>query len=440
MNTHRHPGLNTRTTNPNNQEREEIPTRLEEVNLEDISIHFLGKYSTHPDWKEIISTCNDYGQSLAHIAVTLDYSRLLQHLLRWKIDLNAVDSMGLSALHYAYLFKQEECARILIHSGVNRLVLDDLGRSPADLGPSLEIRLRSVMDSDSSAVGAPAIECDTETPDEAGKLYATQLLIQQWMGESEGERRGEVPPSRYQSHETSSPPALDYMGVPCDSSSSLVARTPEERSTPVVAEKIDSEALIETATSTHSIHPPSPISEVSLQTQESNSPSDTGQHPVSPVGDAITTPGPEDTQIYRGIIDFPRLARRELSVNRTTRKGPLLDPMLPVFLETDVTNLKARLIEEGAAQEDADLCDEIFKGGITNEALERRLTRSQCEKLGVRDGMVFRILLEGTDEFCSRHRCRLCPRNYSRAYKNHRDALRHLRKDHFGLFFECLQW
>ena len=40
------------------------------------------------------------------------------------------------------------------------------------------------------------------------------------------------------------------IGAPCD-----VARIPEERSTPVAAEEIDSEALIETATSTHSVHP-----------------------------------------------------------------------------------------------------------------------------------------------------------------------------------------
>ena len=38
------------------------------------------------------------------------------------------------------------------------------------------------------------------------------------------------------------------IGAPCD-----VARIPEERSTPVAAEEIDPEALIETATSTHSV-------------------------------------------------------------------------------------------------------------------------------------------------------------------------------------------
>ena len=279
MNTHRNQSLNTRTTTSDNQEREEIPTRLEEVNLEAISIHFLCTYSTEPNRKQIVSTCNDYGQTLAHIAVTLGYIRLLQHLFRWEINLNAVDSMGLSALHYAYLFKQEECAKFLIHSGVDRFILDDLGRSPADLDPSLELRLGSTIDidSDSSADGAPALECDTEMPDDAGKHYAKHFLIQHWMREGEDERRDEAPLSRCQSQETSSPPALDsaderVWGVSYDGSSSLAVRTPEGHSTPIVAEEIDRKALLETTTPTHLTHPPSPMFEVLPQTQEANRP------------------------------------------------------------------------------------------------------------------------------------------------------------------------
>jgi len=177
MNTHQDPSLNTNTTHSNNQAREE-PPRLEEGSIENISIYVLRTYSSHSNWKQIVSTCNDYGQNLAHIAITLGYVRLLQHLFRWQIDFNVVDSMGFSALHYAYLFKQEECAKILIHSGVDRFILDDLGRSPADLDPSLDVRLHSIMDidGDSSANGVPRIEFDTEIPDEAGKLYAKYLL------------------------------------------------------------------------------------------------------------------------------------------------------------------------------------------------------------------------------------------------------------------------
>ena len=304
MDTHRNPSLNTRNTNSNNQEREEIPTMLEEVNLEDISIHFLCTYSTDPNWKQIISTCNDYDQTLAHIAVTLGYSRLLQHLFRWQIDLNAVDSMGLSALHYAYLFKQEECAKFLIHSGVDRFILDDLGRSPADLDPSLEAILRSnmIIHGGSSAEDAPPIEYNTEIPDEAGKLHAKHFLIQQWMKEGEDEKRGDVPLSRCQSQETSSPPALDSADeragvVPYDDSSSLVVRTPEAHSTPVVKEEIDSEALVETATPTHLTHPPSPISEVSPQTQEASSHALSYPLSLSLSKSTVSTPAPSNSHL-----------------------------------------------------------------------------------------------------------------------------------------------
>ena len=115
------------------------------------------------------------------------HSRLLQHLIRWQIDLDAVDSTGLTALHYAYLFQQEECAKFLNHSGVDQFILEDLGRSPSDLDPSLEVRIRSVVDvdSDGSADGAPPIEYDTTMPDEAGKHYAKHFFIRQWILQGE---------------------------------------------------------------------------------------------------------------------------------------------------------------------------------------------------------------------------------------------------------------
>ena len=47
------------------------------------------------------------------------------------IDLNVVDQLG-SALHHDYLLKQEECANSSIHSGVDQIILDDLGRPPSN--------------------------------------------------------------------------------------------------------------------------------------------------------------------------------------------------------------------------------------------------------------------------------------------------------------------
>jgi len=190
MNTHFNPSMSASATHSNNQEQEEIPQGLEEVNLEDISIHFLCTYSAQPNWNQIISSCNDHGQTIAHICVTLGYIRLLQHLFTWQIDLNVVDNMGLTALHYAYLFKQEECARFLIRSGADPFILDDLGRSPSGLNPSLEVRLHPNMEigADSSTLSTSPADRTIEMPEEAEMLCAKQFLVQQWRRKVEDER------------------------------------------------------------------------------------------------------------------------------------------------------------------------------------------------------------------------------------------------------------
>jgi len=320
MNTSSNPSMNTRVDHSDNHEGAETPLRPEEVDLEEISIHFLRAYSIHPNWKQIISSCNDYGQTMVHISITLGYLRLLRHLSTWGIDLNVVDNMGLTALHYAYLFKQEECAKFLIHSGVDQFILDDLGRSPSDLDPSFEVRLRSNMDIDSAshAEGASPIEYDNEMPDETGKLYAKRFLVQRWMRQGEDERRSEVPPSRCQSPEilglprsAGSPAALGSadardLGVAYDRSSSLGVRISEESSTLIVTEEMNSGPPIEIAVSPHNTLPPSPIlesSEFLAQMQEANRPPDIGQNPFShpaPLGCTANILDFEHPQIHNG--------------------------------------------------------------------------------------------------------------------------------------------
>jgi hypothetical protein len=109
--------------------------------------------------------------------------------------------------------------------------------------------------------------------------------------------------------------------------------------------------------------------------------------------------------------------------------------------EVNITKVKDRLIEHGADAEAVTLCDEVFKEGVTKEALEKRLTRDQCRRLCIRDGKRFQILLEKVDVMGgTKNRCRLCSGKGAMVYKNHRDALRHFFKDHFGLWFECAHW
>jgi hypothetical protein len=125
---------------------------------------------------------------------------------------------------------------------------------------------------------------------------------------------------------------------------------------------------------------------------------------------------------------------------RPSGVGRARGPVRPVGFEGNTAKLKARLLSKGADETVVELCDEVFKNGVTIEALEERMTREQCEGLGVRDGKQFRQFLETAGRANGRmaHRCRLCPRG--KEYKNHRDALRHLLKDHFGLSFNCEVW
>ena len=116
-------------------------------------------------------------------------------------------------------------------------------------------------------------------------------------------------------------------------------------------------------------------------------------------------------------------------------------PLLPVDPEDNVTSLKTRLMDGGATKEAVDLCDDVFKDGVTREALERRLTHSQCRKHGLRDGKTFQIFLEKVEVMGGmKNRCRLCPRDDAMLYRNHRDGLRHFLKDHFGFSFRCNYW
>jgi len=126
----------------------------------------------------------------------------------------------------------------------------------------------------------------------------------------------------------------------------------------------------------------------------------------------------------------------------TTMARPSCRPVLPTDFEGNVAMLKKRLRMKGAKEWAVERCDTIFENGVTIEALERRMTREQCDLLNVRDGKQFRLFFEfagnANGQMTRQHRCGLC--TPGKEYKNHRDALRHLLKDHFGLGFRCGQW
>ena len=169
---------------------------MEEANLEDVSIQFLSTYSTHTTWRQTVSLANDYGQTLAHISVAFGFLRLLQHLVAWGIDLQVKDDMGLTALHYAYFFQQEESVVFLLCSGATRFVLDHLGRTPSDLGPQLDRKLASGSPDSCLDDHSDISDCDLDMPDEAEMLNAKSLLFQRWISQAGGDYYRESVSSR----------------------------------------------------------------------------------------------------------------------------------------------------------------------------------------------------------------------------------------------------
>lgn len=99
---------------------------LDHVQFEEIAIQILSSYSMmHCDWRNAVSCPNEFGQTLAHLAVTLGYSRLLARLISWKIDLSVRDATGATALHFACLFDRPDCASLLIQNETDQQIYDD---------------------------------------------------------------------------------------------------------------------------------------------------------------------------------------------------------------------------------------------------------------------------------------------------------------------------
>ena len=95
----------------------------------------LRSLQVQPNFQEIVSTTNDWGQTLAHLSIFYDYPYLISSLVDWRIDLTIADANGLTALHYAYMKGDLDSVRSLRRGGASEAVMDKLGRTPSDLLP-----------------------------------------------------------------------------------------------------------------------------------------------------------------------------------------------------------------------------------------------------------------------------------------------------------------
>ena len=131
-------------------------------------------------------------------------------------------------------------------------------------------------------------------------------------------------------------------------------------------------------------------------------------------------------------------------VNRRKARQPA------ATFEPNIITLQDRLRREGGDYDVVKLIERVFSNGVTLGALTRRQTREEAAQqvFGQGGGPVYLAFLETLplDErenpaSWTRFRCRLCPNNVDAiSWRHHRDVLRHLKRDHFGLGEMCLQW
>jgi hypothetical protein len=89
------------------------------------------------------------------------------------------------------------------------------------------------------------------------------------------------------------------------------------------------------------------------------------------------------------------------------------------------------------------LLGKVFTNEVGLKALTRPLTDAEVEtkEYGVETGKVYIAFLEAISEeegVGTFYVCRLC--HSEQIWRHHKDALRHLRRDHFGLADVCDQW
>jgi hypothetical protein len=103
---------------------------LDHDRFEEIAIQILSSHSTYYNWKKAVSCSNEYGHTLAHLAVILGYVHLLEQLISWEIDLSVRDTTGATALHFAYFYDHPKCASLLTRNGPNQQIRDEPGQKP----------------------------------------------------------------------------------------------------------------------------------------------------------------------------------------------------------------------------------------------------------------------------------------------------------------------
>ena len=109
--------------------------------------------------------------------------------------------------------------------------------------------------------------------------------------------------------------------------------------------------------------------------------------------------------------------------------------------EPDPIKLRASCQQRGGTDVACEWIRIVFKDGVTLEALIRPLKLAEIEAMNFRGGFepcrAYDGFLETADDGLERCLCAIGERVW---WKNKKDAVRHLRKFHFGLADQCPTW
>ena len=112
-----------------------------------------------------------------------------------------------------------------------------------------------------------------------------------------------------------------------------------------------------------------------------------------------------------------------------------------VEYEPDPVKLQASCELRGGTNVACQWIGTVFKDGVTQGALLRRLKLTEIKRMdftgGFRPSLAYDGFLQAADEGFE---CCLCTVDNRVWWKNKKDAIRHLRKFHFGLADRCATW
>ena len=115
-------------------------------------------------------------------------------------------------------------------------------------------------------------------------------------------------------------------------------------------------------------------------------------------------------------------------------------PRPAAMFDANVAQVQAQCIAGGGDPTAIALLPAIFVEGIRQKALMRKMTSSEAyDYHNGRPGQAYRILLRVDQD--KRFHCRLCAIGADEGgWKHARDALRHVKRNHFGLGDRCNEW